>query len=349
MYSSVKEYFTTMDFLTTNKSMWTTVFQDEKHHQARKEIGVTYASYSSNRNNDKEMSVCFKYDNQENMNQHKEKISTLLEENREKWSALGDLDSIEFKHWRVLAECTNDKRFDKVLNKTDDVFWLARHTVDNKEKWVESMKAQQDQGMNFDIRWWGLMENVEDEHEVSCVYRLSRDRLQDFVLNFVESMSMFKEMAGIDVNSCRVKFVNVEWETMYNMPISFQHSDDDKKLRSIIEEITSMDRGRHHMDDSCVFVRPTGNPLNMEQWDQMMNSDDVKMTHSKLVGINKLEIFGNMAYACYTSHTRFNFKGTENDDVAVFTGVFRKSDGVWKMVFGQRSTGRKPEEEMPQF
>ena len=63
MYSSVKEYFTTMDFITVNKSMWTKVFQDEKHHQARKEIGVTYASYSSNRNNDNEMTVCFKYDN----------------------------------------------------------------------------------------------------------------------------------------------------------------------------------------------------------------------------------------------------------------------------------------------
>ena len=53
--------------------------------------------------------------------------------------------------------------------------------------------------------------------------------------------------------------------------------------------------------------------------------------------------------ACYTSHAKFNYKGNENDDIAVFTGVFKKSDGVWKLTFGQRSSGRKPEDELPSF
>ena len=39
-----------------------------------------------------------------------------------------------------------------------------------------------------------------------------------------------------------------------------------------------------------------------------------------------------MAYACYTTHSKFNYKGTDNNDVAVFTGIFVKRDGMWKMV-----------------
>ena len=46
MYSSVQEYFTTMDFTTKNKSMWTQVFNLDKHHETRKENGVTYCAYS---------------------------------------------------------------------------------------------------------------------------------------------------------------------------------------------------------------------------------------------------------------------------------------------------------------
>ena len=42
-------------------------------------------------------------------------------------------------------------------------------------------------------------------------------------------------------------------------------------------------------------------------------------------------------------------KGTPNDDVAVFTNVLQKVNGKWMVVMGQRSTGRKPEESLPQF
>jgi len=124
-------------------------------------------------------------------------------------------------------------------------------------------------------------------------------------------------------------------------------------LRIIIEEITSLKNnkpgGRNHMVENCVFIRPTGNPLTMTEWDDMMNSPDVTMTSSKLIAINKLKIIGNMAYACYTSHSQFNYKGKDNDDIAVFTGIFEKSNGKWMMIHGQRSTGRTPSEDLPKF
>ena len=48
-------------------------------------------------------------------------------------------------------------------------------------------------------------------------------------------------------------------------------------------------------------------------------------------------------------HVKFTYKGVENDDVAVFTSVLEKSDGKWSVIHGQRSTGRKPDEEPPKF
>ena len=97
-----------------------------------------------------------------------------------------------------------------------------------------------------------------------------------------------------------------------------------------------------HMSDDCVFVRPSGNPLDKAGWDAMMNNADVSVTSNELVGINKLKIVGDLAYVCYTTHGVFNYKGTENNDVAVLTSVLQKVNGCWKVVHGQRSTGHSP-------
>ena len=56
-----------------------------------------------------------------------------------------------------------------------------------------------------------------------------------------------------------------------------------------------------------------------------------------------------MAYVCYTSHGKFTYRGTPNDDVAVLSSVLEKTDGRWQVVFGQRSTGRKPTDDPVTF
>lgn len=347
------EFFTTMDFKTVNKPLWTQVFNKPEHHAIRKEVGVTFAAYSSDRRDPNLMSVVFKYDEENSMNDHSQRIHKLLDENREKWSALGDIDSIKFSHWRILSERVNDMRFEDVLNKSDDVFWMARHTVGDKKKWVAAMKAQQDAGFNYNVRWWGLMENLNDENEVSCVYRLERDRVQDFVMKFCESLKMFNEMATVDTNECEVKFVNIEWETMYQMPASLQRhlSDDKNVITGIINDMCNKDYklGMNHTDKDCLFIRPTGNPLNMKGWEMMMTSEDVNVEENSLVKINKMKIVGSMAYVCYTTHGKFTYKGVENDDIAVITSVLEKDNGTWKVIHGQRSTGRKPDDPKPDF
>ena len=75
--------------------------------------------------------------------------------------------------------------------------------------------------------------------------------------------------------------------------------------------------GMKHTHKECVFIRPSGNPLTMEGWNQMMQNPNVSVELNELVSINKLQVCGNMAYVCYTDHGKFNYMGTENDDIAV--------------------------------
>ena len=126
---------------------------------------------------------------------------------------------------------------------------------------------------------------------------------------------------------------------------------EEEKVKDVVEDMCNVDYkvGMKHMHDDCVFIRPTGNPLDKKGWETMMTNDDVKVESSKLVSINNLSICGCCAYVCYTQHGKFTYKGVENDDVAVFTSVMRKVDGKWMVVQGHRSTGRKPSDPQPQF
>lgn len=126
---------------------------------------------------------------------------------------------------------------------------------------------------------------------------------------------------------------------------------DEEKIRDIISDMCHKDHtiGMNHMGDGCVFIRPTGNPLSKEQWNEMMNNPNVSVEDSRLLSINKLHVCGDMAFVCYTAHNKFNYMGQANDDIAVFTSVLQRVDGDWVVVHGQRSTGRSPSDDAPKF
>ena len=131
----------------------------------------------------------------------------------------------------------------------------------------------------------------------------------------------------------------------------FDFRTNEQKIRDIVNDMCNVDYklGIRHMSEECVFIRPSGNPLNRKGWEEMMTNKDVTVESSKLLDIHRLSICGCCAYVCYTQHGKFSYKGTLNDDVAVFTCVLRKDNDVWKIVQGTRSTGRKPTEPLPQF
>ena len=132
-------------------------------------------------------------------------------------------------------------------------------------------------------------------------------------------------------------------------PLLFQT--DREQIEQIIRDMCNTDHqmGMRHMDDNCLFIRPTGNPLTKETWNQMMTNSDVSVELNELVQIQKLEVCGDMAYVCYTNHGKFSYKGTPNDDLAVLTSVLQRIEGEWKVVHGQRSTGRSPTDTPPSF
>lgn len=142
--------------------------------------------------------------------------------------------------------------------------------------------------------------------------------------------------------------ISSEPDIFYLEPVNFTDRD---SIKSIIKDMCDTDwkKGRRHMSDDCVFIRPSGNPLNMEGWEKMMSNPNVNVESSKLLDIQRLSVSGDDAFACYTSHSKFSYMGKENDDIAVFSSVFHKDKGVWKVVHGQRSSGRKPCDEQPKF
>eukprot|EP01084_Bolivina_argentea_P027985 52044_1 len=113
--------------------------------------------------------------------------------------------------------------------------------------------------------------------------------------------------------------------------MSNQHSEDAKSVQSFIETL-SKEMAKPEMykqlDDAMTMIRPSGNPLNKKQWIEMCESEDLKVTHSKLISINKLEVGKVMSYACWIQHDRFEYKGVKNDDVSVFSAVLKKDAGL---------------------
>ena len=130
-----------------------------------------------------------------------------------------------------------------------------------------------------------------------------------------------------------------------------ENKNDEELITQIVRDMCNKDYkvGKKHMSNDCLFIRPSGNPLDMDGWDSMMENPNVKVESNDLLSINRLHVNGNMAYVCYTTHGKFNYLGTENDDVAVLTSILEKKDGQWSVVFGQRSTGRKPDDPLPKF
>lgn len=95
-----------------------------------------------------------------------------------------------------------------------------------------------------------------------------------------------------------------------------------------------------------VLIRPSGNPMGKEIWGQMLASDAVNYISGELLEVNSVNVFagGAAAVATYTTHDKFTYMGTPNDDIAKFTVVLEKQeDGTWIIVHGHRGTGQKPE------
>lgn len=108
------------------------------------------------------MSIVYKYDTKEVMKGHRTLMENLINENREKWSSLGDLDSIKFQEWEILCERVNDTIFDQVMNKTDDVYCVRNIQIPYTQTTCNSNGNGNENG-NENISNWDVS-NVINNH-----------------------------------------------------------------------------------------------------------------------------------------------------------------------------------------
>ena len=106
------------------------------------------------------------------------------------------------------------------------------------------------------------------------------------------------------------------------------------------------------LDDSVLFIRPSGNPATPSLMLDMLLSGDVVPKSSSLMSVDSVRIFaaGHAAVVTFTQHTAFNYKGKDNDDIAKWTMVLEKSDetaACWKVVHAHRGTGQPPAAAQP--
>jgi len=93
-----------------------------------------------------------------------------------------------------------------------------------------------------------------------------------------------------------------------------------------------------------LFIRPSGNPLDMAMAKGMWLSDDVVSEANALVSIDTVKVLGcgMAAIATFTAHEKFSYKGNPNDDVVKYSMTFEKKGDTWVVVQGHRATGQPP-------
>ena len=158
------DYFLTMDCqLYDNKTCsWAHNWGSDELVRKRIEGGVTYCAWSKNRKNNNHLSVCFKFNDKDSMENYEKQIQSVIKEKHDTWTKIGDLSSLEKNRWHILKECMLDLDMSGVLNQTDDIFWFAKHKVDDRDKWVNSAVEATNMGVWKNVRWWGLMQKQED-------------------------------------------------------------------------------------------------------------------------------------------------------------------------------------------
>ena len=89
-----------------------------------------------------------------------------------------------------------------------------------------------------------------------------------------------------------------------------------------------------------LFIRPSGNPISAEGFEEMMNSGDIVQEKAEITKIHRFEFLSDDVAICvFTLGAKFTYKGTLNDDLPTVTSIFKKTNEDWKIYWMQRSSG----------
>ena len=119
---------------------------------------------------------------------------------------------------------------------------------------------------------------------------------------------------------------------------------DKEKIISLLDDLATPEKmGSFFVKNATsdfLFIRPSGNPLDAEGFEQMMTSGDVVQEKAEITKIHRFEFLSeNIVMCIFTLGSKFSYKGIPNDDLPTVTSIFKKVNGIWKIHWMQRSTG----------
>jgi hypothetical protein len=89
-----------------------------------------------------------------------------------------------------------------------------------------------------------------------------------------------------------------------------------------------------------MFIRPSGNPIDVDGLEKMTLCGDVIDNYSEIIDIQKLEFFSDINAMCvFSMREHMEYKEINNDDLAIYTSIFKKVCSKWKISFMHRSSG----------
>ena len=89
-----------------------------------------------------------------------------------------------------------------------------------------------------------------------------------------------------------------------------------------------------------LFIRPSGNPIDADGLEKMTLCGDVIDNYSEIIDIQKLEFFSDISAMCvFAMRENMEYKGINNDDLAIYTSIFKKVNSKWKISLMHRSSG----------
>ena len=360
---SENEYFLTIECqMYDNKlNSWHDAWSSAELVKKRVENGVTYCAWSKNRKNGNHISACFKFNDKEQMEKYEDMIKEVVAEKKEQWSRMGDLSSMDKNRWHILKECMIDTNVMGVLNETDDVFWFAKHKVDDVKHWVNSAVETTKMGAWNNVRWWGLMQNVDNENEVACCLRIPRKNMESLLSDCWENLGAWRQMMSINVEGMNLRFYDVQYETMYNRPPSMPEEVWEQIIKktghravcgmrkSNLEILKEMHNhwanGRvdellqnvsedcvltHHGDERVPFLGTFKGREGMKTWIQYYAKE---VTHLSTPVMSDYADMGDYVYHQYSAKLKVNLTNNEVDAFSINKIKFNDEGKVVEMSF----------------
>ena len=130
----------------------------------------------------------------------------------------------------------------------------------------------------------------------------------------------------------------------YKKSLDIMKMTDQETIKSMLDELASPQKMASFFVDNAspdfLLIRPSGNPISANGFQDMMISGDVVHEKSEITKIHRLEFLSNDVVMCvFTLGAKFSYKGTPNDDLPTVTSIFKRIDGIWRIHWMQRSSG----------